>query len=69
MSIESAHLTAVTEPDHILLQARDVEFDWTDLPMHWIPGDPFTTHVFNVLHLLLPAGRTGSSRRSRKRCR
>jgi len=56
MSIESVHVTAVTEPDHILLQARDVEFDWSDLPMHWIPGDPFTTHVFNVLHLLLPAG-------------
>ena len=24
--------------------------------MHWIPGDPFSTHVLNVLHLLLPAG-------------
>lgn len=56
MSIESAHATAVAEPDHILLQARNVEFDWSDLPMHWIPGDPFTTHAFNVLHLLLPAG-------------
>lgn len=24
--------------------------------MHWIPGDPFSTHTINVLHLLLPAG-------------
>ncbi|SEM44355.1 MULTISPECIES: metal-dependent hydrolase [Rhodococcus] len=56
MSIESAHPTAVAEPDHILLQARDVEFDWSDLPMHWVEGDPFTTHVFNVMHILLPAG-------------
>lgn len=45
-----------SEPEHLLLQARNVEFDWTDLPMHWIPGDPFSTHVLNVLHLLLPAG-------------
>ncbi len=48
--------TAIPEPDHILLQARNVEFDWSNLPMHWIPGDPFSTHVLNVLHLLLPAG-------------
>ncbi|MGA9871091.1 MAG: metal-dependent hydrolase [Rhodococcus sp. (in: high G+C Gram-positive bacteria)] len=39
-----------------MLQARNVEFDWSSLPMHWIPGDPFGTHVLNVLHLLLPAG-------------
>ncbi|NLU84476.1 metal-dependent hydrolase [Rhodococcus sp. HNM0569] len=45
-----------TEPDHILLQARNVEFDWADVPLHWIPGDPFSTHTLNVLHLLLPAG-------------
>jgi predicted metal-dependent hydrolase len=24
--------------------------------MHWLSGDAFTTHVVNVLHLLLPAG-------------
>lgn len=45
-----------SEPDEVMLQARNVEFDWSTLPMHWIPGDPFTTHVLNVLHLLLPAG-------------
>ncbi|MGW4479877.1 metal-dependent hydrolase [Rhodococcus triatomae] len=44
------------EPDHLILQARNVNFDWTDLPMHWVDGDPFTTHVFNVMHILLPAG-------------
>lgn len=47
---------SLTEPDRVLLQARDVEFDWSALPMHWVPGDPFSTHVLNVLHLLLPAG-------------
>jgi predicted metal-dependent hydrolase len=33
-----------------------VVFDWSELPMHWVPDDPFTTHLFNVLHLLLPEG-------------
>jgi len=45
-----------TEPASVMLQARDVTFDWSSLPAHWIPGDPFSTHVLNVLHLLLPAG-------------
>lgn len=35
---------------------RKVRFDWSNLPLHWVPGDPFTTHMINVLHLLLPEG-------------
>lgn len=35
---------------------RRVAFDYADTPTHWIPDDPHTTHVVNVLHLLLPAG-------------
>lgn len=49
-------MSTSSEPDEVMLQARNVEFDWSSLPMHWIPGDPFGTHVLNVLHLLLPAG-------------
>lgn len=44
------------EHDHLVLQPRDVHFDWDRLPMHWIPGEPLATHVVNVLHLLLPEG-------------
>jgi predicted metal-dependent hydrolase len=33
-----------------------VRFDWSDTSLHWVPGDPFSTHMINVLHLLLPAG-------------
>jgi hypothetical protein len=45
-------------PDHerLVLEARDVDFDWAKLPLHYVPGERFTTHVLNVLHLLLPAG-------------
>jgi len=35
---------------------RMARFDWSDTPLHWVPGDPFSTHMINVLHLLLPAG-------------
>ncbi|MEU3710138.1 metal-dependent hydrolase [Streptomyces catenulae] len=43
-------------PEHVPLKARNVAFDWADTPLHWVPGDPSTTHTINVLHLLLPAG-------------
>ena len=52
--VESAG--AVDDPDQVALRPRDVRFDWSQLPMHWVPDDPFTTHLFNVLHLLLPEG-------------
>nr|WP_236070667.1 metal-dependent hydrolase [Streptomyces polyasparticus] len=42
--------------EHTALKARKVSFAWEETPLHWIPGDPFTTHTINVLHLLLPAG-------------
>lgn len=35
---------------------RRVAFDYSATPAHWVPEDPHTTHVLNVLHLLLPAG-------------
>ncbi|MEU3374544.1 metal-dependent hydrolase [Streptomyces sp. NPDC006660] len=42
--------------ERIELKARAVSFAWDGTPLHWIPGDPFTGHTINVLHLLLPAG-------------
>ncbi|HLR99576.1 MAG TPA: metal-dependent hydrolase [Mycolicibacillus parakoreensis] len=45
-----------SDHEHIVLQARDVRFDWAGLPVHYVPGEPFATHFCNVLHLLLPAG-------------
>jgi uncharacterized protein len=35
---------------------RKVRFDWSNTAVHWIPGDPFATHFWNVMHLLLPVG-------------
>jgi predicted metal-dependent hydrolase len=47
---------ASLDHERIVLQARDVEFDWAKLPFHYVPNEPLATHVLNVLHLLLPAG-------------
>jgi predicted metal-dependent hydrolase len=47
---------ASLDHERLVLEARDVEFDWATLPFRYVPGEPFTTHVLNVLHLLLPAG-------------
>lgn len=40
----------------IALHPRNVHFDWTGLPMRWIPGEALASHLLNVLHLLLPEG-------------
>lgn len=40
----------------LVLEPRDVKFDWSALPLHWIPDEPVATHTINVLHLLLPEG-------------
>ena len=47
---------ASLDHERLVLEARDVGFDWATLPFHYVPGEPFATHILNVLHLLLPAG-------------
>jgi hypothetical protein len=41
--------------ERLVLEACDVAFDRARLPLHYVPDQPFTTHMLNVLHLLLPA--------------
>lgn len=43
-------------PTKVALHARNVAFDWSGLPLAWIPGEVFSSHLINVLHLLLPEG-------------
>ncbi|PKM21738.1 MAG: metal-dependent hydrolase [Gammaproteobacteria bacterium HGW-Gammaproteobacteria-14] len=38
------------------LKARKVKFDLSNSPVHWLPGDVFSSHLINGIHLLLPAG-------------
>jgi hypothetical protein len=46
---------ASLDHERLVLEARDVDFDWAKLPFHYVPNEPFATHVLNVLHLLLLA--------------
>ncbi|MEE4249390.1 MAG: metal-dependent hydrolase [Alcanivoracaceae bacterium] len=39
-----------------ILKPRKVYFDLSDSPVHWLPGDVFSSHLINGIHLLLPAG-------------
>ncbi|QNI06426.1 metal-dependent hydrolase [Mycobacterium kubicae] len=48
--------SGASDYERLVLEARDVEFDWANLPFHYVPDEPMATHILNVLHLLLPAG-------------
>ena len=41
-------------PDEVALRPREVYFEWDKSPLHWIPGDPYGSHVITALNLLLP---------------
>ncbi|RJQ68131.1 metal-dependent hydrolase [Pseudonocardiaceae bacterium YIM PH 21723] len=44
----------IEDPDHLVLQPRDVRFDWGRTPAHWIPGEVLLAHILNVTHMILP---------------
>ncbi len=39
-----------------VLPTRRVQFNLDSTPLHWLPGDNFSSHMINGIHLLLPAG-------------
>ncbi|WP_280445032.1 metal-dependent hydrolase [Nocardia brasiliensis] len=44
------------DPGEVALHARNVQFDWADTPLHWMPDEPIASHLINSLNLLLPEG-------------
>ncbi|WP_084637981.1 metal-dependent hydrolase [Gordonia shandongensis] len=52
----ATHSTADTDPGKVELHARNVEFDLSGAPLHWIPGHPVSSNMITVLNLLLPEG-------------
>lgn len=38
------------------LKARRVQFNFDDTPLYWLENDPFSTHMINGIHMLLPEG-------------
>ncbi|WP_186376443.1 metal-dependent hydrolase [Mycobacteroides abscessus] len=44
------------EVGHVALRPRDVHFEWSDAPLHWIPGEPYASHWQSSVHFVFPAG-------------
>lgn len=49
-------MTQVYDSEAITITPRDVQFDWDELPLHYIEGEPIATHITNVMHVTLPEG-------------
>ncbi|HTK63765.1 MAG TPA: metal-dependent hydrolase [Pseudonocardia sp.] len=47
---------AVYDDEALAIRPRNVQFDWTDVPLHYLPGEPFATQFWNVMHLVVPVG-------------
>jgi predicted metal-dependent hydrolase len=42
------------DPGPVLIQARKVHFDVSDIPLHWIPGHPVASNFASLLNIVLP---------------
>jgi predicted metal-dependent hydrolase len=42
------------DPRRVQIQARKVDFDVSEAPLHWIPGHPVASHVVGLLNVVLP---------------
>jgi len=48
--------THEVDPGPVQIQARNVAFETADKPKYWIPGHPVSSHLVNLLNVMLPAG-------------
>jgi predicted metal-dependent hydrolase len=49
-------MTHAYDPGPVELHARNVEFEWQNTSLHWIPDHPVPSNVISMLNLLLPEG-------------
>ncbi len=47
--------TKEVDPGPVQIQARKVNFDVSNSPLHWIPGHPVASHMVSLLNVILPA--------------
>ncbi|QRY62043.1 metal-dependent hydrolase [Gordonia sp. PDNC005] len=55
-AVHANRSTPETDPGEVELHARNVAFDLSKTPLHWIPGAPVSSNMITVLNLLLPEG-------------
>lgn len=56
MSTESGAVTHEYDDEALAITPRAVSFDWDGVPLEYIAGEPYATHFWNVMHLVLPEG-------------
>lgn len=44
------------DPGAVALHARNVTFDWSGVPLQWMPAEPVAGHLICALNMLLPEG-------------
>jgi predicted metal-dependent hydrolase len=54
-SLQSRPIQAASSADFTIVP-RKVAFNWSSAPLHWIPGDPFSSHAVNEFSYLLVPG-------------
>ncbi len=42
--------------ESLAITPRDVRFNWSEVPLEYVPGDSYATQFWNVMHLVLPEG-------------
>ncbi|MGV9713996.1 metal-dependent hydrolase [Gordonia sp. NPDC003424] len=47
---------SVGDPGPVAIRPRNVTFDCTGTPLHWIPGHPVASNFISSLNLMLPEG-------------
>lgn len=47
--------TREVDPGPVQIHARNVNFDTSQSPLHWIPGHPVASHMVSLLNVVLPA--------------
>lgn len=57
------------DPGPVLIQARKVHFDVSDIPLHWIPGHPVASNFASLLNIVLRRSSAGSWPFSMRHCR
>ena len=56
-------------PEEVALRPRNVHFHWDTAPLHWIPGDPYGSHVLQGVESNLQNHRSAVGRRGSTRSR
>lgn len=42
------------DPGPVVMKVRDVHFDLSEAPLHWMPDHPIESHLVNAFHMLVP---------------